>query len=100
MCLYRCFGTCETVVFRMYTKSPTVKTMNGKESETLQVSVVHGHLGVRILQRGNALRSLEEVSGLFQQTNLLHSSVIIGPHEVVDQYNFTNVLISNALQGQ
>ena len=30
----------------MYTKSPTVKTVNGKESETLQVSVVHGRLGV------------------------------------------------------
>ena len=47
-----CFGTRKTVVFRMYTKSPTVKTVNGKESETLQVSVVHGHLGVRIFQEG------------------------------------------------
>ena len=67
---------------------------------TLQVSVVHGHLGVCIFQKGNALRSLEEVSGFLQQANLLHSSVIMGPHEVVDQYNFTNVRISNALQGQ
>ena len=47
-----CFGTRKTVVFRMYTKSPTVKTVNGKESETLQVSVVHGCLGVRIFQEG------------------------------------------------
>ena len=95
-----CFGTRKTVVFRMYTKSPAVKTVNGKESETLQVSVVHRRLGVQIFQRGNALRSLEEVSGFLQQANRLHSSVIMGPHEVVDQYNFTNVLISNALQGQ
>ena len=49
---YKCFGTRKTVVFRKYTKSPTVKTVNGKESETLQVSVVHGRLGVRIFQEG------------------------------------------------
>ena len=31
-----------------------------------------GCLGVQIFQRGNALKRLEEVSGLLQQTNCIH----------------------------
>ena len=37
-----------------------------------------GALGFKYSKRGNALKRLEEVSGLLQQTNCVHSSVVNG----------------------
>ena len=49
-----------------------------KESLSQSLCGSRGALGFKYSKRGNALKRLEEVSGLLQQTNCVHSSVVNG----------------------